>query len=492
MKLSDLIKNDEYVRLSGELSREVTGITTDPEYRGNANLLIIIKNGTNIGPKDLDARFSAIICDDGTFDALSLECECTLISVSSPRRALAMAESRIREIDYSRMKFVAVTGTNGKTTTARLVRAMLGAGGYKTAFIGTGAIEIGSTRLTDDFYSMTTPDPTLLYEAIKQMESAGVDYVVMEVSSHALFFEKVAPITFSCSIFTNISAEHLDFHKTLKDYTETKLKLLSSSELAIMNIDDPVLRSVYDGVGIRKKSFGILWGGDSHATDLIDRGFGGFKFIYRESSFSFLATSPLAGKFNLYNALGALSAAIALGVAPRIAKEALLRFSGVKGRIECVYDGKIKAIIDYAHSEEAFRALLSTARSYTKGRLIALFGCGGDRYSGKRSVMAKIAEKYADKVYVTADNPRKESPESIFSDIISGFSKESCYTLIPDRAEAIAAMIDDSKDGDTLLFIGKGAEEYNIDAEGYHRFDERGIILAAIKRKEDESDESQP
>ena len=491
MKLSDLIKNDEYLSLSGDLDREIFGITVDPKDRSDANLLIILRSGINITAQDLGARFSAVICDESTFEALS-ECKCTLVSVSSPRCALAMAESRIREIDYSRMKFVAVTGTNGKTTTARLIQAMLGAGGFKTAFIGTGAIEIDGIRLTDDFYSMTTPDPSLLYKAIKQMESAGVDYVVMEVSSHALFFEKVAPITFSCSIFTNISAEHLDFHKTLKEYTETKLKLLSRSEIAIMNIDDPTLRSVYDSVGIRKKSFGILWGGDSRATDLHDRGFSGFKFIYRESAFSFIATSKLVGKFNIYNALGAISAVIALGVAPRIAKEALLDFCGVKGRIECVYNGKIRAIIDYAHSEEAFRALLSTARAYAKGRLLALFGCGGERYSGKRAAMAKIAEKYADKVYVTADNPRKESPESIFSDIISGFSKESSYTLIPDRAEAITAMIDDSKAGDTLLFIGKGAEEYNIDAEGYHRFDERGIILAAIKRKEDAADESRP
>ena len=490
MKLSKLINTDEYVRLSGDPKCEISVITTNAEYESENALLIILKDTSLSGIRESCLRFSAIICAESLFEELCGRYDGTLVAVKSPRLAWAMAESRIRAIDYAKMKFVAVTGTNGKTTTARLIQAMLEAGGAKTGFIGTGFIESLGVKLSDQFYSMTTPDPNVLYPAIKKMEMDGVDYVIMEVSSHALYFEKTAPIHFELSLFTNISPEHLDFHGTIEEYTATKLKLIPQSKLAVLNIDDHRLRAIYENIKERKRSFGVVWDSDCRATDLDERGFEGFRFIYREKDFSFLAVSPLVGKFNIYNALGAFSAAIALGVPPCIAKSSLLNFEGVRGRFECVYKGKIRVIIDYAHSEEAFRALLSSARAYTSGRLTVLFGCGGERYREKRAVMGSIAEISSDLIYLTSDNPRGEPPERIFDDIISGFSKNCGYKLIPDRAEAIRRAILDSKDGDTIFLVGKGAEEYNLDASGYHIFNEREILMSAIEEREAKKNES--
>ena len=484
MKLSKLVNANEYIRLSGDLQCEISTVTTDVECKTENALLIIIKDDTVTNIMDWDRRFSAIICTEEIFEELFGKCNVTLVAVESPRRAWAMTESRIRAIDYSKMKFVAVTGTNGKSTTARMIQAMLGAEGAKTGFIGTGAIESLGIRISDTFYSMTTPDPNILYEAIRRMEDDAVEYIVMEVSSHALHFEKTAAIPFEISLFTNISPEHLDFHNTIEDYTKTKLKLLQQSKLVIMNIDDHRLRSVYENITTPKRSFGILWDSECKATDLKDNGFDGFRFIYREADFSFLAKSSLVGKFNIYNALGSLSAAIAIGVPPCIAKSALSSFKGIKGRVECVYDEKIRAIIDYAHSEEAFRALLSSIRTYTQNDLIVLFGCGGERYRGKRATMGHIAQSYANLTYLTADNPRGEPLTRIFDDVISGFDNNCNYILIPDRAEAIRRAILDAKDGDTILLVGKGAEEYNIDASGYHSFSERETLLSAIEERE--------
>lgn len=483
MKLSKLIKADEYSRISGNIQCEITSITTSIE-NAEEDALLIVLNSEKFASEDLCPRFEAIICDEALFETLCGNCSCTLIAVRSPRRAWAMAESRIRMIDYSRLRFVGVTGTNGKTTTAKMIQAMLEAGGKKIGFIGTGQISSFEKSLSGAYYSMTTPDPDVLYESIKTMEEDGVDFIIMEVSSHALYFEKTAPIKFALSLFTNISPEHLDFHGTMEEYLGAKLRIIPSSELVLMNTDDPRLRGIYDRIEAKKRSFGILWDCDCRATDVSDKGLDGFRFIYREDGFSFFANSPLIGKFNIYNALGALSAAIALGIAPCLAKQALAAFVGVRGRLERVYSGDVQIIIDYAHSEVALHSLLSGMRAYTKGSLILLFGCGGERYVEKRPMMAKIAEKYADVVYITSDNPRKEDPEKILDDIAKGFSDGYCYRRFADRADAIRAAVLGCHSGDTLLIVGKGAEEYLIDADGYHRFDEREILLSAIKERE--------
>ena len=483
MELSRLVYEGEAIRIIGDRNVDITKITTDISSHGEGVLLIAIKDNVLLQHWDLLFDFSAIICDAELFEKLYVHTPCTLVCVESQRRAWALAESRIRKIDYTNMRFVAVTGTNGKTTTATLIKNILERNGNTVGFIGTGLISIGDEALSGEYYSMTTPDPPQLYEAIKQMSERQVEYVIMEVSSHAIYYEKIAAIRFTLSVFTNLSSEHLDFHRTMKEYSDTKLRLVKDSDTALLNIDDPVFRTAYNSINVAKLSFGILWDADFRATDLCDLGFNGSKFIFRGRRFSFAAKSRLVGKFNIYNALAALSSAIILGVAPCIAKQALVDFSGADGRIETVYNKDIRVIIDYAHTEVAFEALLSSVKEYSHGGLSVLFGCGGERYVGKRPKMASIAEKYASRIYVTSDNQRGEDPEKIFSDIISGFSYECDYRIIEDRGEAIHAAILEAKCGDTLLLVGKGCERYNLAADGYHHFDEREAVKLATEER---------
>ena len=484
MELSKIVYEDEYIRMLGDRHVEISKITTNFTSYGNGVLLIILSGDISTQNRDLLSRFSAIICNTESFAALSDDAPCTLICVKSPRRAWALAESRIRRIDYSKIRIIAITGTNGKTTTAMLVKRMLEQDGKRVGFIGTGLISIGGSPLSEDFYSMTTPDPPLLYEAIKLMSEQNVTDIVMEVSSHALYYEKIAAIRFSLSVFTNLSREHLDFHSSVEEYAETKLKLSAYSSTLLFGVDDPIFRSAYYKCHEKKFSYGIIWDADFCVSDLHDLGFNGAKFICRARNFSFSVVSKMIGKFNIYNALAALSAAIILGVAPCVAKLALSDFNGVEGRVETVYNSDIRVIIDYAHNEAAFGTLLKTISDYSDGEITVIFGCGGERYAGKRSKMARIAEKYASRIYVTSDNQRNEPQEIIFADITSGFSESCNYCIIADRGEAIRRAILDAKTGDTLLLVGKGRERYNIDSTGYHPFDERDIVRRATEERE--------
>ena len=483
MELSKLVYEGEAIKIIGDRHIEITQITSDILSYAAGTLLIATKGNALLHNPDLLSNFSAIICNAEIFEALSERISCTLVCVVSPRRAWALAEFRIRQIDCTNMKFVAVTGTNGKTTTAAIIKHILERNGNSVGFIGTGIISIGDEVLSGEYYSMTTPDPPQLYEAIKQMSERKIEYVVMEVSSHAIYYEKISAIKFALSVFTNLSSEHLDFHRTMNEYAETKLKLIKQSDTVLFNIDDPVFRRAYHSIDVDKRGFGILWDANFRATDIQDLGFDGAKFIFRGHNFSFTTKSRLIGKFNIYNALSALSATITLGVIPCVAKRALADFPGVEGRIDSVYDNDIRVVIDYAHTEAAFEALLSSIKEYSHGRLSVLFGCGGERYTGKRAKMASIAEKYASRIFVTSDNQRGESPDKIFSDIINGFSNECDYRVIEDRGEAIRKAILGAQYGETLLLVGKGRERYNITADGYHHFDEREAVKLAIEER---------
>ena len=258
MELSKIVYQGEIIKMIGDRHVEISNITTDPTAPGDGMLFVMIKKDLSYADRDLLFGFSAIICDADSFRVLSLNPPCTLICVESPRGAWALAESRIRRIDYSKIKFIAVTGTNGKTTTATLIKHILEQDGKRVGFIGTGLISIGDHSLSEDFYSMTTPDPPVLYEAIKYMSEQNVTHIVMEVSSHALYYEKTIPIPFALSIFTNISKEHLDFHCDIEEYAKTKLKLVGSSDTVLFGIDDPIFRSEYYKSDAHKLSYGII------------------------------------------------------------------------------------------------------------------------------------------------------------------------------------------------------------------------------------------
>jgi UDP-N-acetylmuramyl-tripeptide synthetase len=374
-----------------------------------------------------------------------------------------------------------VTGTNGKTTTATLIYKVLRTCGYKVGFVGAGKILSDDTLLTGDTYSMTTPDPTVLYPALSNMIKDGCKYVVMEVSSHSLALGKVAPIRFKYAVFTNLDKDHLDFHGSMEEYFRTKIGLFSLTERGLFNLDDEYSKKAFNLVDCKKSTFGILNEGDAYATEIYANGLSGISFYYREPNLIFKARSKLIGIFNAYNILAALKCVIDLGIKPCVAKTALERIEAIDGRMETI-DGKITAVIDYAHTPAAFRNCLKTLKQCinSKQRLIVVFGCGGDRDKLKRPEFGKYAEAFADKIIITEDNCRNESFSSIVADIVSGMSSDA-YKIIRDREEAIRYAFKSAKAGDLVAVIGKGHERYKIAGSEYLAFDERKIIQNALK-----------
>ncbi len=478
MKISDIINREEFIISDVSSEIEFDKLTTDLNQVSKEDILIIPnskKYDSIITPSNTPI---AVICDKNAILPQNIH----RILVENSRLATANAYCRFERFTPEGMKIIGVTGTNGKTTTASLIKNILSDVGYKTGFIGTGKISIGDEIINEPNYSMTTPDPPLLYRTLKQMQMQGCDAVVMEVSSHALALEKVAPLTFDYAVFTNLSPEHTDFHRDIDNYFNAKFRLFNKSRCSIFNIDDEYGKKAYSRCEGKKISAGILWRGDVWANNVEGLGFDGLKYTYSTNKFSFKIHLQIPGMYNVYNSILAATTCIEMGCKPCEVKKALCNCEAVDGRFEIIND-KISVIIDYAHTSEAFSAILSELHSI-KGnrRLTVVFGCGGDRDRAKRPRMAEIAEKYADRVIITQDNSRNESAKDIISDIIRGFKRGS-YEIKEDREEAIKAAILSANDSDLVAIIGKGPEKYNIDKNGYHPFDERQIIRCALKER---------
>lgn len=483
MKLKELIQALNLdLKCNGDT--EIVKICENAEDVEQDDLLILIKPISGKAPCYEAKREkvpAAIICEsDAEISAKGSD----VIRVPSARVALAVAYSLFYKIDYERLKIIGVTGTNGKTTTATLIKKILERSGKKVGFIGTGKIEICERRITDDYYSMTTPDPRLLYPALAKMQSEGCEYCVMEISSHAIALGKVAPITLECALFTNLSPEHLDFHRDMDDYFKTKLSLFEKSRQAVFNVDDEYGNLAAKSYGKTKTTVGILAEADVSAYEIKNNGYSGYQYIYRGKGYSFLMRQRLPGAHNVYNVLMAVACSYSLGVKPCIAREAVEEIYSISGRCEIIKD-EITVIIDYAHTPGAFKNILSFAASLKKGKskLHAVFGCGGERDRQKRPEMAKIAESAADRITVTADNSRKESTDAIIADILCGFRDMQKVSVINDRKEAINSAIAGAQNGDTVIICGKGAEKYNIDEKGYHPFDDLAVAKDAIAQR---------
>ena len=480
MKISDIIYREEYIL--SEVSDEIDfgKITTDPREICNGDLLIIPSSKKTTQPISFKVDPVAVICGEN----IILPENISRIIVKNPRLAASNAYCRYENFSQENMKIIGVTGTNGKTTTATLIMNVLSGVGYKVGFIGTGKIKIGDDDITPENYSMTTPDPPLLYRTLKLMQTLECDVVVMEVSSHALALDKVTPIEFDYAVFTNLSPEHTDFHIDMEDYFASKLRLFKKSKCSIFNIDDEYGKRAHSNCEGKKISAGILWRGDVWASNVNNYGFDGLSFTYHKDKFSFKMRLPIAGIYNTYNSLLAATVCIEMGCKPCEVKKVLENAKPIKGRYEIIND-KISVIIDYAHTSTAFRTILSELYSIKgKHKLTVVFGCGGDRDKAKRPEMARIAENYADRIILTADNSRNENTKDIISDIIKGFQRGS-YEIKERREEAICSAILDANDGDIIAIIGKGPEKYNIDKDGYHPFDEREIIQFALKNRSD-------
>lgn len=406
-----------------------------------------------------------------------------LIKTDSVRESLAHAYSALHKIDYSKLKIIGVTGTNGKTTTATLIFEIFKKSGFNVGFIGTGKILINETSLTDNTYSMTTPDPDLLYHSLSLMQESGCEYVIMEVSSHSLALKKVAPISFEYAIFTNLSDEHMDFHKSKDDYYRAKLSLFNQAKRGLFNMDDGYSRKAYFEAECDKTSIGILYDADVYATDIDIKRLGGSSFYYRGENLMFGIKTRLVGDFNIYNILCALKCVIDLGIKPCVAKEALETIDGICGRMEII-KSDITVVIDYAHTADAFNNCLKNLfyDNNIRQKSTIVFGCGGNRDKSKREPMGCIASRYTSKIILTEDNNRDESFFDITADIAKGI-ESGCYRVIKDREAAICAAIEEANEGDIIAIIGKGHEKYKIENGNRIPFDERMIIENALKKR---------
>ncbi|MEO0128959.1 MAG: UDP-N-acetylmuramoyl-L-alanyl-D-glutamate--2,6-diaminopimelate ligase [candidate division WOR-3 bacterium] len=380
--------------------------------------------------------------------------------------------------NVSTIKIIGVTGTNGKTTTTFLIHSILKKAGFEPGLIGT-IFYIGKNKIKAD---RTTPESLEIFKLIDNFQKDGAKSVVMEVSSHALALKRVEELRFYIAIFTNLSQDHLDFHKTIDDYKNTKLhlfELLEPNGYAIYNQDDPVAED------IRKLNIknNLNYGLNKNSTirgEIANDTLSGLKMnvFYRDKKYEI--NSKLIGAFNAYNILASFAAGVAFGFDFDIIKNGIESLEGVRGRMECVYDN---IFVDFAHTPVAIGNLLKSLRRYTSGRLIIIFGCGGDRDQKKRPEMGRIASENADFVILTSDNPRTEDPKNIIKDIVSGIKGDN-FTIISDREEAIAYGVKIKNPDDILVIAGKGHEEYQILKDKVIPFDDVRVVKNILGLKD--------
>lgn len=397
------------------------------------------------------------------------------------RNAISIACSRFYCNDISKIKFIGITGTNGKSSTAIILEKIISDYGYRVGLIGTGKIKIGNNILSPECYSMTTPPPSLLYSAIGRMEKIGVDVIIMEVSSHALDQYRVSAIDFDIGIFTNLSEEHLDYHKSMEEYFRSKCKLLEHSKHIIANGDDEYGKDV-----VRNFIGSDVCGQGDNASIKISSiqnlGFLGSKFNYKSDLNETDIITHLPEIYNVYNIALAIRAAEILGVPKENIKDSIEIIQEIDGRYSVIRDS-ITVIIDYAHTALAFHNILKSLYSLKKQRqnLIVVFGCGGERDKCKRFAMGRICEEYADRIIITSDNSRGESPMDIISDITRDITKQ--HEIIVDRKNAIKHAVISANAGDLVAIIGKGPERYIISNGIYYPFDESEIVRSALKER---------
>lgn len=501
MLLGDLIKESEYTYLSDPdvLSIFVSGISSDSKMIEQGYVFVSLKGTVTDGALYLQESISrgarAVVCE-------SVPALCTIpyIRVKNARRALAWLLHRFWGEAAARMQMFASTGTNGKTSTTTYLREILKRAGARVGYIGSTGCYLNNDKISLSDYdnakitTMTTPDPEQLYKILYEMQRQGASHVVMEASSHALRLDKLAPLSFKSGIFTNFSAEHLDFHFDMTDYLLSKCRLHSQSTHMFLNADDIMCRHTYGLVDNVCYTFGIDFkGADYRALNISYNGFDGVRYTLRSPKTMLDVVCKTPGRFTVYNTLAASSVALNEGVDKDIVSDAISNIDNIEGRFEVLELGennlqKISVIIDYAHTERALRNLLSTVRSVGAcgRRIVTVFGCGGDRDREKRAPMGKAASELSDLVIITEDNSRSEDTDRIIADILCGVDKNKSHKVIPDRRSAIEYAIKNAEYEDIILLVGKGHEEYEIKNNMITRFSEKEIVYELMEVEAEE------
>jgi len=460
IEIADVFHDSREVR-RGSLFVALRGFETD----GHKYIKEAVKNGA-----------AAVVCEEAPAN-VGVPC----ILVKDSREALDRIASAFFNHPSRDMKVIGVTGTNGKTTTTHLIRSILSANGVKVGLIGTIHNMIGDEVLETE---RTTPDSLSLQRLLAKMRDAGCRFVVMEVSSHALVLNRVDSVAFECGVFTNLTQDHLDFHRTMENYLEAKLLLFKKARISVVNLDDKYAERIIDS------AFGnvLTYSAAKNEADIVAK-----EIKLNPASVEFVLVStgeihrvmlPIPGLFSVYNALAAITACRSLGLGFAEMIEPLKKQAGVTGRAEVVPAGEgYTVIIDYAHSPDSLENIIRTAKGFAQGRVVTLFGCGGDRDRKKRPLMGEIATRMSDFTIITSDNPRTEEPGAIIAEILTGIYENAPHAVIENRKEAIFYALDNARPNDVIILAGKGHETYQEINHVKHHFDEREVIASYFAEK---------
>lgn len=485
MTLKDLMQGLEVTAVRGDTSRQAGAITYDCRKVAPGDIFCTWKglesDGHDYVAAAVEAGASAIIVEA----EVEAPEQVAVLRVPSGRRALAHLAARYHGNPGREMKVVGITGTNGKTSTAYLLHAILSAAGQKVGLLGTIEYRIGEERIPA---ARTTPESPDIQAMLRRMLNGGCQSVVMEVSSHALDQSRVAEIPFQVGIFTQLSRDHLDYHRDMEAYFMAKAKLfqnLSPGATAVLNSGNAAGRSMAAHVpnGVQIHTYAVEREARHMATGLACRREGS-RFLWKGPSGAREVRTPWLGHFNIENSLAAMAAADALGIDAETVIEAVRNAPPVPGRMEPVSDPEqpFSVLVDYAHTHEALARVLETLRPLTSGRLKVLIGCGGNRDTGKRPEMARVACRLADEAVFTSDNPRNESPEAILDDMVAGLVTRTPYRVIVDREEAIRMLIQSARPGDILLVAGKGHEDTQEISGKKIPFSDASVIRDELRR----------
>ena len=489
--LKDIISTLDVQQVQGDQNVSIQDITADSRAVKLNSLFIALDGATVDGHNYIDKAVAAGAVAVIVSKPVTVPDDVCVITVSDTRQAMMVCVPYFFDYPANRMRMVGVTGTNGKTTTTHMIRHILKAQGHKVGVIGTVHIMIGDTSYP---IHNPTPDVVDLQHILYQMVQENVEYCVMEVSSHALALGRVSGVEFDTAVFTNLTQDHLDFHKTFENYLAAKCKLfeqVSASDQvkdnkgAVINIDDSYGHRVMEKTTAPTITYSTLGKGTLNASD-VHMSTKNSQYTVNYKGESYPVSMNTTGLFNVYNTLAAIGACLQEGISMEAIDTALKTFSSVPGRFELIEEGQdFAVVVDYAHTPDGLQNILETAKAIKENRIIIVFGCGGDRDATKRPIMGRIAAEYGDKIYVTSDNPRTEDPVQIVKDVEVGVKEAlrdgTSYEVIVDRREAINHAIHDAKAGDIVIIAGKGHENYQILKNETIHFDDREEARKALK-----------
>ncbi len=485
MKLSEICQKTDITCPEYLKDIEVLGITSNSKRVREGYIFVCLDGIKHDGHRYInDALLHGAVAVIIEKQSFSFE---RSILVGDTRSTLAKMMNVFCGEPTRKLKFIAVTGTNGKTSVTVMIKNIFDKANIKSEVIGTINNSSFLTNSYDLTANFTTPDPEELYPMLRRISDAGMEFVIMEASSHALKLKKLEPIEFELGIFTNLTQDHLDFHPTMEDYFKSKLTLFDKCRRGIINIDDDYGKLILKNSPCIISTCSIKQVADYRADDIVYCGTSGVKYKFKNKEKEIDVFCNVPGEFSVYNSMQAFASAIELGIDEHIVRDAFKSFGGVVGRLEKIdfFEGwGFAAFIDYAHTPDALQKLLDTVNGFKREnqRVVLLFGCGGDRDGKKRKIMGQIASDNADLVVVTSDNPRSENPNTIINDILEGMKGKSNFAVIPNRRDAIEYAIATARDNDIILLAGKGHENYEINAYGKSHFDEREILRALYKK----------